>query len=285
MILHDEFLFLTNEIAGFRECRETRSEASTTMVLCKKGYIDVFFHDQMLRVGENDLLIRIPRATELGPYEYSDDFEFIELAVPNDLFEELMFEQMRVEPRWWQKQEFLKAHPLFHLAPLSIEVCEVFFRMLELQFARPMTDYRRQIMKLMARGAMMEILNFLDREIPAEEMEVARLAVNTGDYTFHQFTKLLRENPHQREVQWYAEQIGITPKYLSEICKERSGKSASEWIADITIAELKHMLRDTNMPIHKVAQELDFPNASFFCQYTKKHTGLTPNQFRKQKKN
>ena len=110
------------------------------------------------------------------------------------------------------------------------------------------------------------------------------LASNTGDYTFHTFTNLLREHPHKREVQWYAEQIGITPKYLSEICKERSGKSASEWIADVTIAELKHLLRDTTMPIHKIAEQMEFPNASFFCQYTKKHTGLTPNKFRKERK-
>lgn len=285
MILHNEFIFLTDEIAGFRQCRETRSEASSTMVLCTKGYIDVFFHEDMLRINAGDLLIRIPRATELGPYEFSEDFEFVELAIPNEIFEELMFEQMRVEPRWWQKQEFLKANPLFHLSEDSQEFCMATFNLLRLQMLRPFNDYRRQIMKLMARCVMMEVLNYLDWAIPEEELDVARLAVNAGDYTFHQFTKLLRENPHQREVQWYAEQIGITPKYLSEICKERSGKSASEWIADITIAELKHMLRDTNLPIHKVAQELDFPNASFFCQYTKKHTGLTPNQFRKQKKN
>lgn len=284
MILHNEYLFLTNEIEGFRQCRETRSESSTTMVLCKKGHIDVFFHGEMLRVGKDDLLIRIPRATELGPYEYSDDFEFIEVAIPNKIFEELMYELMRVEPLWWQKQEYLKANPLFHISEVSKEFCETYFHLLSLQLARPLNDYRRQILKLMARGATLEILNYLDQVISPESLDITRLAANTGDYTFHEFTNLLREHPHEREVQWFAEQIGITPKYLSEICKERSGKSASEWIADVTIAELKHLLRDTTLPIHKIAEQMEFPNASFFCQYTKKHTGLTPNKFRKERK-
>ena len=84
-------------------------------------------------------------------------------------------------------------------------------------------------------------------------------------------------------MQWYAEKLKITPKYLSEICKARSGKSASEWIAEVTVAELRHLLRDTTMPIHEIARVMEFPNASFFCQYTKKHTGLTPNHFRKEK--
>ncbi len=284
MTLYNEYLFLTNEIEGFRQCRETRSESSTTMVFCKKGHIDVFFHGEMLRVEKGDLLIRIPRATQLGPYEYSDDFEFIELAIPNKIFEELMFELMRVEPMWWQKQEFLKANPLYHLDERAKEYCEVYFHLLSLQLTSELNDYRTQILKLMARGATLEILNYLDHMIPAEQLGVQRLASNTGDYTFHEFTELLRSNPHKREVQWYAEQIGITPKYLSEICKERSGKSASEWIADVTIAELKHLLRDTTIPIHKIAEQMEFPNASFFCQYTKKHTGLTPNKFRKERK-
>ncbi len=80
---------------------------------------------------------------------------------------------------------------------------------------------------------------------------------------------MLQEHPHEREVQWHAKQLKITPKYLSEICKERSGRSASEWIADVTVAELKHYLRNTTLPIREVARVMDFPNASFFCQYTK----------------
>ena len=284
MILHNEYLFLTDEVAGFRQFRETLSETSTTMVLCKKGYVDVFFHGAMLRVHQNELLIRIPRATELGPYEFSEDFEFLELAIPNRIFEELMYELMRVEPMWWQKQEYLKAHPLFQLNEESMEFCETYFHLLKLQMSEPLNDYRRQILKLMARAATLEILGYLDKMISTEDLNVTRLASNTGDYTFHTFTNLLREHPHKREVQWFAEQIGITPKYLSEICKDRSGKSASEWIADVTIAELKHLLRETTIPIHKIAEQMEFPNASFFCQYTKKHTGLTPNKFRKEHK-
>ena len=284
MILHNEYLFLTDEVAGFRQFRETLSETSTTMVLCKKGYVDVFFHGKMLRVNQDELLIRIPCATELGPYEFSEDFEFLELAIPNRIFEELMYELMRVEPMWWQKQEYLKAHPLFQLNEVSMEFCETYFHLLKLQMSEPLNDYRRQILKLMARAATLEILAYLDKMISTEDLNVTRLASNTGDYTFHTFTNLLREHPHKREVQWFAEQIGITPKYLSEICKERSGKSASEWIADVTIAELKHLLRETTIPIHKIAEQMEFPNASFFCQYTKKHTGLTPNKFRKERK-
>ena len=283
MTLSTDSVFLTDEIEGFRICRETRSETSTTVLLCLEGYIDVFYRGEMLRIPKDNLFVRIPRATELGPYQYSEDFQFKQISIPNALFEELMYHNMRVEPRWWQKQEYLKRHPLFPLGARSIEKCHAYFHILQLQLEDIQTDYRRQILMLAARATTMELLNYMDKVFPARALEMTDMSTKTGDYTFLSFTEMLRQNPHQREVQWFAQQLKITPKYLSEICKEHSGKSASEWIADVTVAEIKHYLRNTTMPIHEVAKAMEFPNASFFCQYTKKHTGMTPNHFRKEK--
>jgi YesN/AraC family two-component response regulator len=140
-------------------------------------------------------------------------------------------------------------------------------------------------MKLIARGATMEMLNYIDKMSLISYSNAERMSINQSDYTFREFTRLLQQYPHKREVQWYAKQLDITPKYLSEICKDRSGKSAGEWIADVTVSELKHYLRNTTLPIREVARVMEFPNASFFCQYTKKHTGMTPNHFRKAKAN
>lgn len=281
MLLSTDSILLTDDIDGFRLCRETRSEKSTTVLLCTAGHIDVYYRGQMLRIAKDELFIRIPRATELGPYQFSEDFQFMQISIPNDIFEELMYDHMRIEPRWWQKQEYLKIHPLFPLNEPSKEFCFAYFRLLSLQLQDiNSSGYRKQIMMAIARAATLELLNFLDKKLPVDGLD-ERASVNSSDYLFHAFTNMLRENPHEREVQWYAKRLNITPKYLSEVCKERSGKSASEWIADVTVTELKHYLRETTLPIHEIAAKMEFPNASFFCQYTKKHTGLTPNHYRK----
>jgi YesN/AraC family two-component response regulator len=252
--------------------------------MCTKGEIKVGYRGEMIRIAKGDLFIRVPRATEKGPYEVSEDFEFKQLSVPIQLFEGLMFDHIRIEPRWWQKLEYLKENPIFHLQPKSVDVCNAYFELLRLQLIDQQTEYRKQILMLVARGTTMELLNYMDKTLSFDDEGQTRQSSNTSDYTFNAFTQLLREYPHKREVQWYAAQLKITPKYLSEICKERSGKSASEWIAEITVSEIKHYLRNTTLPIREVASVMEFPNASFFCQYTKKHTGLTPNHFRKQKK-
>ena len=280
-------MFLTNEKEGFRICRETRTTSSATMTVlyCMAGYIDVFFHGKMLRINAGDLFVRIPDfCNELGPYEMSPDFAFNQVTIDATIFEKVMYDHMRVEPNWYAKQEYVKEHPIFKLTEPSKDFFFAYFHLLTLQLQDTLTNYRRQILMMIAKGATMEMLNYLDKlAVIDPSVATQRRSVNTSDYTFHQFMRLLQQYPHEREVQWHAKQLGITPKYLSEICKDRSGKSAGEWIAEITVSELKHYLRNTTMPIREIARVMDFPNASFFCQYTKKHTGLTPNHFRKEK--
>lgn len=288
MTLSTDSIFLTTDVEGFRVCRETRttSVATMTVMYCYNGYIDVYYHGEMLRINKGDLFVRIPDFMhELGPYEMSPDFEFKQVTFDAAIYEKLMFDHMRIEQNWWIKQEYVKEHPIFPINEASREFFDTYFHLLELQLQDKSSAYRSQILMLIARAATMEMLNYMDKMAMVDTSTVDRASVNQSDYTFHAFTRLLQQYPHKREVQWYAKQLGITPKYLSEICKERSNKSAGEWIADITVAELKHYLHNTTLPIREIAHLMEFPNASFFCQYTKKHTGLTPNHYRKKKEN
>ena len=285
MTLSNQYVFLTTEVEGFRVCRDTRSASGMTIILCKKGHIDVYMYGEMVRIAENDLFVRIPSYDfELGPYEISDDYEFMQVTIDGRIFEQIMFDHMRVEPNWYAKQEYIKTHPVFHVNEASQEFVRSYFHLLELQLKDNVSEYRLQIMKTLLKAATMEMLNYIDKlaVIPKEELS-NRVSVNQSDYSFREFMRLLQQSPHKREVQWYARMMEISPKYLSEICKERSGKSASVWIADITVSELKHLLRHTTMSIQEIAAYMEFPNTSFFCQYTKKHTGMSPNHFRKMK--
>ena len=287
MTLSNDYVFLTNDKDGFRECREMRttsSAATMTVLFCTRGHIRVYYHGEMIQINKSDLFVRIPDFTsELGPYDMSPDFEFMQVTISADIFTQIMYDHMRIEPNWYAKQEYIKQNPIFPISKSSVDFFNAYFNLLTLQLQAKMTNYRKQIMLLIAKGAAMEMLNYMDQLAVIEMGGNARVSINQSDYTFHEFTRLLQEHPHEREVQWYAAKLDITPKYLSEICKERSGKTAGDWIADVTVSELKHLLLNTTLPISEIARIMQFPNASFFCQYTKKHTGMTPNQFRKKK--
>ena len=99
---------------------------------------------------------------------------------------------------------------------------------------------------------------------------------------FEQFHKLVSEYYSQeRLVLFYADKLCLSPKYLSKLVKEVSGKSAPEWIDSYVLLEAKNLLKYSDMPIKEVVYRLNFPNQTVFYKYFKKHTGMTPTDYRK----
>lgn len=99
--------------------------------------------------------------------------------------------------------------------------------------------------------------------------------------TFRQFIKLVSENyTQQRQVIFYADQLSMSPKYLSKLVKDVSGKSAPEWIDSYVLLEAKHLLKYSDMPIKEIAFRLNFSNQTVFYKYFKAHTGMTPTDYR-----
>ncbi|MFC6101586.1 helix-turn-helix domain-containing protein [Olivibacter domesticus] len=84
----------------------------------------------------------------------------------------------------------------------------------------------------------------------------------------------------ERSVQFYAEKIFITPKHLTKVVKEETGKSVGQLVNEMVIAEAKILLDTSSLTVGNVATELNFSNQFFFSKFFKKHSGLTPSQFR-----
>lgn len=98
----------------------------------------------------------------------------------------------------------------------------------------------------------------------------------------NQFFNLLRTHCiEERNVSFYADKLCLTPKYLSTLIKTTTGKSVFSWINTASILAAKVLLKTKDLSISQIAEELNFPNPSFFGRFFKKHTGMTPNEFRK----
>ena len=98
---------------------------------------------------------------------------------------------------------------------------------------------------------------------------------------FERFMELLTQyHKQERSMGFYAERLHITPKYLSSVIKEVSGKSAAEWIDQYVILEAKALLRYSGLSIQEIAYELNFSTQSFFGKYFKHHTGISPSAYK-----
>ncbi|MDE6371203.1 MAG: helix-turn-helix domain-containing protein, partial [Duncaniella sp.] len=95
------------------------------------------------------------------------------------------------------------------------------------------------------------------------------------------FIELLETNfSSQRTVKFYADRLCVTPKHLSAVVKESSGKTASDWIDQRVILEAKQLLRSTGMNVQEISAALNFANQSFFGKYFKHLTGMSPRDYR-----
>lgn len=96
-----------------------------------------------------------------------------------------------------------------------------------------------------------------------------------------QFIKEVQQHYKQeRKVLFYAGRLHLSVGYLSTIVKKVSGKTAIAWIDDYVILEAKALLKSGKMTIQQVSLELKFPSQSFFGKYFKRHTGVSPKEYR-----
>lgn len=94
---------------------------------------------------------------------------------------------------------------------------------------------------------------------------------------------ILKHAGEQRNVNFYAEKLHLTPQYLSTFLKEKTGRSVSQWIDHMLILEAKTLLKSTNLSIKEISHALNFGETSIFCRYFKRISGVSPTSYRHQK--
>ncbi len=160
---------------------------------------------------------------------------------------------------------------------LSTDKVSVLIRYFELlhRNANELNAYSRNIAQSLMCAAAYQIMAY------GEEAEHAAGHPHSRKLTYVQtFLRLVRNNHRkERSIGFYADKMFISPKYLSLIIKDATGRSAAEWIDLYVLQEAKNLLKYSGKNVQQVAYELNFSNQSSFGKYFKHLTGLSPTQF------
>jgi len=92
--------------------------------------------------------------------------------------------------------------------------------------------------------------------------------LSRGDYREH------------RDIAYYADQLCVTPKYLSEVSKKSSGMAANFWINRFTILEISRLLRDKTISFTEITDMFNFSSTSYFSRYVQNNLGVSPSAYR-----
>ena len=94
--------------------------------------------------------------------------------------------------------------------------------------------------------------------------------LETGDYKTN------------REVAHYASKLYVTPKYFSEICKKVSGRTPMYWIDRFTIVEITRLLKNKELTLTEISEQMNFSSMSYFSRYVLRILGVSPTEYRQQ---
>ncbi len=124
-------------------------------------------------------------------------------------------------------------------------------------------------------------------------LELVNVVINKKDYIImpkmsrkeeivNKFLKLLLTHyKEQHTIAFYADKLCITPQYLSSVLKTHTDKTGSEWIEEAVLAEARALLKSPKTTVQEVSIQLNFADQSTFGKFFKKHTGMSPSQYRK----
>ena len=172
----------------------------------------------------------------------------------------------------------MRQHYYFEMEDVETLSFVDFFELLIRKAVDPENQYRRESVILLLRILFLDIYNHY--KINSLDSTVT-IDVHKKELT-HKFFQLVMSNYKvNRSVTFYANSLCITPKYLTMVVKEVSGKSAKDWITEYMILELKGLLTNSTLNIQEIVEKTQFSNQSSLGRFFRRHTGLSPLQYRK----
>ena len=164
-------------------------------------------------------------------------------------------------------------------SPVVTHIINSMFSLLKVYFNQSECTCISQLVLLQLKAFFVGFHEYLQRNPqfrPEDEVKSYRVRE-----LFNRFMMLMeRDYKQSRDVNYYANLMHITSKYLTNIVRQVTGHTPKTIIDQYVILQLKMQLQRTSQSIKEIAWEYHFTDVSFFCRYFKKHTGLTPQQVR-----
>ena len=175
-----------------------------------------------------------------------------------------------------------REHPIFPLN--NTEICKLkeYVKIIKERLVFGDYNYRKEVVRLLLVAMIYDIGTAIMRVMEKEGKEPVNSS--KAKRCFVQFIQLVEQNfRKERRVSWYANQMGLTPKYLSEIISSTSKRTPNDWIDKYVTTEIRNQLSNTNKKISEIAEDLNFPSQSFLGKYFRENVGMSPSEYRKKK--
>ena len=173
----------------------------------------------------------------------------------------------------------IMANPVIKMEQTEVDLMMKYYDLLVFKMDHQEMSLGRETVRDIIRCFAYDLLSNINRHLNQDNDDDM---LRQSDRIYRRFMFLLADNTNvNRSVKSYADELCVSPKYLTSVCRKHSDCTASELIATAVISRIKQLLLYSDLSIKEVASEMGFDNLSFFGKYVKKHLGLSPNHYRK----
>jgi AraC-like DNA-binding protein len=237
--------------------------------ICLNGVAEFFLDLKGYKIRAGNMCVVFPLST-LSLICKSDDFKGICFIGNIELFKNIQL------PSSTDYYLYIKYNPCISLSKDEQEMLIGIVDAIKQKYDRIDHPFRIEITDSIFRMLYYEIAAIYKKGKPIAQKSLPRKDMLVRKFMF-MLTKNYRKN---RSVNYYARKLCLTPRYLSSVIKEKTGSGASFWINNMVIRQAKSLLKNSQLSVSQISEELNFPNSSFFGQYFKKYTGMTPKKYR-----
>ena len=244
-----------------------------------EGRAQLEYDGHVVQLQKNDLFLYMVHSTAAN-FMASSDFNCRQIWFGRaELFNIDIYKQISVAD-----MSNLKLNPVVHLKGDDIKLCDTYFQLLRDRMKFSTSVLTPDIVRMLFGTIVLEILSIMRRNSEQVAEEVQHEDINSSLHKkriIDDFLRLVEESDGRiRRVDDFASQLNVTPKYLSTILKEVMNRRPSNYIQLYTLKAIERRLRFTDMTMQEIANDLNFPNPSFFGKYCKEHLGMTPLEYR-----
>ena len=250
------------------------------IVICTSGKAQAQMNGIQMELHRNQIAI-IPQNVTVTDVMVSPDFDVKGMFLTNRILRSFLNEKISV----WNDMMYIHRQHIVTMDEDEILFYTHFYDMLTLAIEKGKENpYHTEIIQALLRSAILGLCGTMKWMLSQNDnqLSIINYQLSTGKSHFQRFLDLLHSTEvKHRTVEAYANDLYISPKYLTTICKKNSGKTANEWITEHVLEDIRYYLKQTDLSIKQICNQLGFPNPSFFGKYVKDHFGMTPMEFRK----
>ena len=273
----DNDIVVVDSIQQFTEVN-TAHVAMNAIVICTNGKVQAQMNGMQMELHKNQVAV-IPQNVTVTDVMVSPDFDLKGMFLTNRILQSFLREKMNI----WNDMMYIHRQHIVTMAEDEILFYTHFYDMLTLAIAKGKDNpLQTDVIQSLLRSAILALCGAMKWMLSNEnQLSIVNSQLSTGKSHFQRFLDLLHSSEvKHRTVEAYANDLCISPKYLTAVCKKNSGRTANEWITEHVMEDIRYYLRQTDLSIKEICDRLGFPNPSYFGKYVKDHFGMTPLDFR-----